>query len=141
MTQKFKISPSQLAGFDFRVFGVVQGVHFRWYTRSVCEKQNLKGWVQNCTNQNIPSVIGQAQGKFDDLAILAYWLAKVGSPHLKIERLELKNCKLLDKLEFNEFKVRTHNDVRENNEPESEESKEIKEELLEYGRLRFESKS
>lgn len=73
---------------------------------------------------------------------MAYWLEKIGSPQSKIDKLELKNCRLLDKLEFKEFSVRkTYSDVKETNEPESAESKEIQFELKEYGRLKFETRS
>lgn len=124
------------------------------------QKLGLVGWVQN-TNQG--TVVGQAQGiwkfkkqnllsllrcsftrnlgKFNDLAALSYWLANKGSPHSNITKLELTNCRLIDKLDFNEFFVKkTYLDVQNQcTEPVSAESSEIEAELIQYGKSKFES--
>lgn len=113
------------------------GVHFRYYTNKIAEKLHLVGWVQN-TQQS--TVIGTAQGKVSELAGLCYWLSAVGSPHSSISKLELKNCRLVDKLEFGKFQVnKSYADVRPSNETESASSREIETELRELGKLKFAS--
>lgn len=98
---------------------------------------NLVGFVQN-TYQS--TVIGCAQGKFDDLASLAYFLEKKGSSHSRIEKLELSNCRLIEKLDYNEFFVKkTDASMRQNVDQESESSKEIEAELRMLGKLKHES--
>ena len=60
------------------------------------------------------------------------------SPQSSISKLELKNCRLLDKLEFSKFQVnKSYADVRPSNEPVSASSREIEAELRELGRLKF----
>lgn len=99
------------------------------------------GWVQN-TYQS--TVIGSAQGTVNHLASFTYFLEKIGSPHSSIDKLELKNCRLIEKLEFSDFRVnKSYANVKttETDEQESSTSKEIELELRELGKLKFESKN
>ncbi|CAH2084955.1 unnamed protein product [Euphydryas editha] len=51
-----------LKSVDFEVFGRVQGVFFRKYTKQQADKLDLKGW---CRNTSRGTVEGQMQGPLD----------------------------------------------------------------------------
>ena len=82
------------------VFGYVQGVSFRYYTRREAERLQLNGWVANQYDGTVKVV---AEGTQDSLQELASFLL-YGSPaarvdHVKINWLDATN-------EFSNFNVR-----------------------------------
>mmetsp|Transcript_17331 Transcript_17331/g.18070 ORF Transcript_17331/g.18070 Transcript_17331/m.18070 type:complete len:97 (-) Transcript_17331:39-329(-) len=88
---------------NFEVFGKVQKVYFRKFTQEKAQELGLKGWVQN-TEQG--TVIGVAQGPEEDIEQLKVWLATVGSPKSRIDKLEIENEQEIESCEFEDFTVR-----------------------------------
>ncbi|GIZ01196.1 hypothetical protein CEXT_87761 [Caerostris extrusa] len=82
---------------DYEVFGTVQGVFFRKFTRDKAKELSLKGWVMN-TSQG--TVVGTIQGKEEN------WLRSVGSPMSKIEKCVFKNERHITKEEFSDFFIK-----------------------------------
>jgi len=82
------------------VFGYVQGVSFRYYTRREAERLRLSGWVANQYDGTVKVV---AEGSQDSLQELASFLL-IGSPaasvdHVKADWLDATN-------EYSSFTVR-----------------------------------
>lgn len=68
----------------FRVTGRVQGVGFRWWTRSQASRLGVVGTVKNAEDG---SVEVQARGSDDVLAMLELLLQE-GPPHARVETVE-----------------------------------------------------
>ena len=68
----------------FRVTGRVQGVGFRWWTRSQASRLGVVGTVKNAEDG---SVEVQARGSDDVLAMLEQLLQE-GPPHAEVEAVE-----------------------------------------------------
>ena len=68
----------------FRVTGRVQGVGFRWWTRSLGERLGVVGTVRNAADG---SVEVQARGSDDALRELERLLAE-GPPHARVTAVE-----------------------------------------------------
>lgn len=68
----------------FRVTGRVQGVGFRWWTRSLATRLGLEGSVRNAADG---SVEVQARGPAEGLAELERRLSE-GPPHARVETVE-----------------------------------------------------
>lgn len=94
---------SSLCSVDFEVFGKVQGVFFRKYTKINATKHKLVGWVMNTPHN---TVIGQLQGETSNVLLMRKWLRVTGSPQSRIDRCEFKNEKNISVLEFNDFDIR-----------------------------------
>ena len=69
----------------FEVFGIVQGVFFRKYTKEMADSLKLHGFVEN-TNRK--TVVGEAQGPLQDIHQFKEFLKSKGSPQSKIDKLE-----------------------------------------------------
>lgn len=67
---------------NFEVFGKVQGVNFRYYTRKQAVTWGLVGW---CRNTSSGTVKGIAEGSQENIQKMRLWLSQVGSPHSHIE--------------------------------------------------------
>jgi len=76
-------APTPLSGFAFRVFGKVQGVHFRKYTKLEADKLGVVGWVENMADG---SVRGEVQGPNARVRDMNVWLRTKGSPASRIQR-------------------------------------------------------
>ncbi|PFX24110.1 acylphosphatase-1-like [Stylophora pistillata] len=94
---------STLCSVDFEVFGKVQGVFFRKYTRINATKHELVGWVMNTPHN---TVVGQLQGETANVRLMRKWLRVTGSPKSRIDRCEFKNEKTISVLEFSEFTIK-----------------------------------
>ncbi|KPI94088.1 Acylphosphatase-1 [Papilio xuthus] len=92
-----------LRSVDFEVFGRVQGVFFRKFTKQEAEKLGLKGW---CMNTSKGTVQGQLQGPSDNVENMMRWLRTTGSPSSKIDKAEFKNEKDITEYSFNDFSIR-----------------------------------
>ncbi|XP_068617285.1 acylphosphatase-1-like [Battus philenor] len=88
---------------DFEVFGQVQGVFFRKYTKLQAEKLGLKGW---CMNTSQGTVQGQIEGPLDNLHSMMQWLRSTGSPSCKIDNAIFKNEKEIGDYTFADFSIR-----------------------------------
>ncbi|XP_078000647.1 acylphosphatase-1-like isoform X2 [Glandiceps talaboti] len=89
-----------LMSVDFEVYGKVQGVFFRKYTRKNALKHGLVGWVQNTQTG---TVLGQMQGQADKIRTMKQWLRKEGSPRSRISRAEFRSERVITELEHKEF--------------------------------------
>ncbi|XP_078000646.1 acylphosphatase-1-like isoform X1 [Glandiceps talaboti] len=92
-----------LMSVDFEVYGKVQGVFFRKYTRKNALKHGLVGWVQNTQTG---TVLGQMQGQADKIRTMKHWLENKGSPLSSIHKAVFFNEKPIQNVDFSEFKVK-----------------------------------
>ncbi|GBN33628.1 Acylphosphatase-2 [Araneus ventricosus] len=92
-----------LQSVDFEVFGIVQGVFFRKYTRDKGKDLNLKGW---CMNTSKGTVVGTMQGKEENIEEMKNWLRRTGSPMSKIEKCIFTNERHISKEEFSDFFIK-----------------------------------
>ncbi|XP_072932536.1 acylphosphatase-2-like [Epargyreus clarus] len=92
-----------LKSVDFEVFGRVQGVFFRKYTKGEADKLGLRGW---CRNTSAGTVQGQMEGPPDKVEAMKNWLKTTGSPSSKIDKAEFKNDKEVSDYSFNDFEIR-----------------------------------
>lgn len=93
---------AQLLRLEFEIFGKVQGVFFRKYTKKKCEELGLKGW---CMNTDQLTVRGVAEGTKERINVLKQWLREEGSPSSKIENA-IFNEKSITELSFQRFEIR-----------------------------------
>lgn len=72
----------------FKVEGRVQGVFFRKYTQEKARELGLEGWVRNCSDGRVETVV-----MGDEEALLAFekWLWQ-GSPDSKVLKISSKVC-------------------------------------------------
>ncbi|XP_023944445.2 acylphosphatase-2 [Bicyclus anynana] len=98
--------PMALRSVDFEVFGRVQGVFFRKYTKDQAEKLALKGW---CRNTSKGTVEGQMQGPSDKVETMMNWLKTTGSPSSQIDKANFKNDKEISEYTFSNFDIRRDN--------------------------------
>ncbi|KEG02052.1 acylphosphatase [Plasmodium vinckei vinckei] len=90
--------------FDFEVFGKVQGVFFRKYTKLEADVLNIKGYVQN-TNKN--TVIGTAESENkESLDKFRNFLTNKGSPSSRIDKCLITNEKTTDVYSTNSFQIK-----------------------------------
>lgn len=66
-----------------RIYGTVQGVCFREYTRRKAEELGLSGWVKNCADGSVEALIS---GPPEIVAQMISWLHR-GSPRARVERV------------------------------------------------------
>ncbi|XP_045533684.1 acylphosphatase-2-like isoform X2 [Pieris brassicae] len=92
-----------LRSVDFEIFGRVQGVFFRKYTKNQADKLGLKGW---CMNTSRGTVQGQMQGPNDKVESMMQWLKTTGSPSSKIDKADFINNKEIDDYTFKSFDIR-----------------------------------
>ncbi|XP_037041457.1 acylphosphatase-2-like [Bradysia coprophila] len=92
----------QLFSSDFEVFGKVQGVFFRKYTKNRAVELNLLGW---CMNTAAGTVKGQIQGSVRQIQEMQHWLQNVGSPSSKVERAVFTAPEKIDSPSFTSFKI------------------------------------
>jgi acylphosphatase len=76
-----------MAGRLFRVHGRVQGVGFRWWTRSHARRLGVEGSVRNCPDG---SVEVRAQAREETLAEL-HRLLHQGPPGARVERVVVQD--------------------------------------------------
>lgn len=88
---------------EFEVFGKVQKVFFRKYTREKAIELRIKGFVRNTTSG---SVVGVIQGPEQGFKEMKYWLSKVGSPKSSIQRVLWKDEKTLPKYTYKDFTIK-----------------------------------
>mmetsp|Transcript_9163 Transcript_9163/g.19969 ORF Transcript_9163/g.19969 Transcript_9163/m.19969 type:complete len:120 (-) Transcript_9163:17-376(-) len=75
---------SDLFELQFEVFGKVQRVFFRKYTKIKADELSLKGW---CVNTPDGTVKGVVCGSTKALLDFKQWVSKEGSPKSQIDRV------------------------------------------------------
>merc|ERR1711976_1044739 len=88
--ERAKIHKNRMSGIRFEVFGKVQGVWFRKYTKKTADKLNLKGW---CKNTDHGTVIGEAIGDANAINAMVEFLSKTGSPKSRIDNCDIEHVK------------------------------------------------
>lgn len=71
-----------------RVYGKVQGVYFRKYTKEKADELGVKGTVRNLPDG---SVFIEAAGTVEQLHLFSEW-CRQGPPRARVERLEIKEA-------------------------------------------------
>ncbi|XP_036322145.1 acylphosphatase-2, partial [Rhagoletis pomonella] len=79
------------------------GCYFTKYTRDLCNKAGIKGWVKNSKQGTI---VGKMQGPKEEIDKMTSWLSKEGSPGCKIEKCLLRNSIIHNRLDYKEFEIR-----------------------------------
>ncbi|KAL0830374.1 hypothetical protein ABMA28_002560 [Loxostege sticticalis] len=87
---------------DFEVYGRVQGVFFRKYTKKEADKLGLRGW---CKNTAQGTVLGHMQGPTDKVESMMHWLKSTGSPSSQIDKAEFRNQKDINEYTFDDFSI------------------------------------
>lgn len=82
-----------------KVYGRVQGVNYRYFTKKSAENLNLKGYVKNLEDGSVEVL---AQGREEELQKLIYNL-KEGPPLAKVEKMEIIFRK--PNLTFTDFQI------------------------------------
>jgi acylphosphatase len=67
------------------VTGIVQGVAFRYYTRSAARKIGVVGWVRNLPDGNVEALV---EGEPDQVDAMVRWLHK-GSPASRVDKVSI----------------------------------------------------
>ncbi|CAG2115995.1 unnamed protein product [Medioppia subpectinata] len=88
---------------DFQVFGRVQGVFFRKFTKRKADELGVYGY---CMNARDGTVVGTIQASHQLIQQMKDWLQNTGSPYSRIERCEFTNERIISELEYNKFEVR-----------------------------------
>lgn len=94
---------AKLLRVEFEVFGKVQGVFFRKYTRAKSQELGLKGWCMNTTQNTVRGVL---EGELDKISIMKKWLQCEGSPQSKIEKAVFVNEIPITQYSFSSFEIR-----------------------------------
>jgi acylphosphatase len=84
-----------MARIKITVYGLVQGVGFRYHTRRKALQLGLTGYVKNKPDGTVEIV---ADGANEVLQELIDW-AQVGSPNAQVERLEVQEQLAINDLE------------------------------------------
>uniref|UniRef100_A0A0G4IB56 acylphosphatase n=1 Tax=Chromera velia CCMP2878 TaxID=1169474 RepID=A0A0G4IB56_9ALVE len=87
----------------FEVYGKVQGVYFRKYTKREAERLGLVGW---CENSKKGTVVGEVEGQTAAVNAMRHWLGHVGSPSSRIQKLETLKEEVIDQTSFKSFSIR-----------------------------------
>lgn len=74
------------------VYGIVQGVGFRRFTRRQAKLHDITGWVRNAENGTVEM---EAEGSFENLEPFLEAI-KIGPKRSKVERLEVKRMETLE---------------------------------------------
>ncbi|GMA70236.1 hypothetical protein GCM10025879_14820 [Leuconostoc litchii] len=69
---------------EISVYGMVQGVGFRWFTQSTAQQHDIVGWV---SNQPDGSVKIQAQGEESDLSIFLTILKQGSGFYSRVDKI------------------------------------------------------
>ncbi|CAG9476670.1 acylphosphatase, putative [Plasmodium vivax] len=102
--RNFCSSTKMIHSFDFEVFGKVQGVFFRKYTKLEADKLKIKGHVRN-TDRN--TVVGKAESDSkESLEQFKNFLKNVGSPSSRIDECLITNEKTLEGYSSTDFVIR-----------------------------------
>ena len=82
------------------IYGRVQGVWFRKYTKIKALESGVMGMVKNLPNGTVQSVV---QGEGHILEACVEW-CNIGSPKSKVERIEVS--KIESEMEYESFEIK-----------------------------------
>lgn len=88
---------------EFEVFGRVQGVFFRKYTKKQADQLDLAGWCQNTRDNTVKGEIEGAEGKINQMK---HWLENLGSPSSQISKAVFSSLKAIDQPVHTGFVIR-----------------------------------
>ena len=94
----------RLIALDYEVFGRVQGVFFRKFTKGQATKLGLCGWVMNTDKGTVK---GQLEGEKEKVEMMKTWLRNTGSPSSRIDRAVFSNETEIQQFTFQNFSVRS----------------------------------
>ena len=85
------------------ISGRVQGVGFRFFTKTKAKELSLSGWVCNLSDGRVETVIIGDKGKMDEMI---KWLYHP-SPLARVDKVEVKDKKIVNKDSFgDDFTIR-----------------------------------
>ncbi|XP_017490466.1 PREDICTED: acylphosphatase-2-like [Rhagoletis zephyria] len=93
----------RLLSVEYRVFGRVQGVFFRKYTKEKADQLGIFGWVKNERDGTVSGLMQGTEAKIDNMK---HWLSHKGSPLSRIDKCEFTNEKVLDQLDLTSFIIK-----------------------------------
>lgn len=93
----------KLLRLEFEVYGKVQGVFFRKYTKEKSDELGLKGWCMNTERNTVRGVI---EGDAERVTAMKKWLQETGSPKSKIEKLVVISETPIGEFSFHVFEIR-----------------------------------
>eukprot|EP01098_Paradermamoeba_levis_P011498 TRINITY_DN4934_c0_g1_i1.p1 TRINITY_DN4934_c0_g1~~TRINITY_DN4934_c0_g1_i1.p1 ORF type:complete len:175 (-),score=57.86 TRINITY_DN4934_c0_g1_i1:205-693(-) len=93
----------KLVKFEYEVFGYVQGVYFRFWTKEIADGLNITGWVKNTAWDTVK---GAAEGTTENMERFAFWLCHKGAPKSVIEKCEIKKKNKTKRRKFFDFEMR-----------------------------------
>ncbi len=74
--------------FLLKIYGVVQGVGYRWFVVEQANKYHLVGWVKNCDDGSVECGV---EGRREDVEKFIVDI-KTKHPIAKVEKIEIDNC-------------------------------------------------
>lgn len=95
---------------EFEVFGRVQGVFFRKYTKQQADKLSVTGW---CANTRDDTVRGEIEGAESNFNQMKEWLERTGSPSSRITKAVFSPNKAIDTPVYETFVIRRWMHVRD----------------------------
>ncbi|MBG6246592.1 acylphosphatase [Candidatus Symbiopectobacterium sp. 'North America'] len=75
------------------VYGVVQGVGFRYHTQQQARQLGVKGYARNCEDGSVEVV---ASGESQQVEQLIIWLKAGGPRSARVERVLVEPCAMMD---------------------------------------------
>jgi len=92
---------SMKARAEVKFTGIVQGVHFRDYTRRFANQQKVCGWVRNLPDGTVQAVF---EGDKHDIEEVVRRLREE-HPRARIEKVDVRWADCVE--EFNKFQIRS----------------------------------
>lgn len=99
---KLEIGNSEpgLAAVKLLIRGDVQGVSYRYFTRTMAENLGLIGWAKNEEDGTVTVFV---QGRVENIEKIIEW-CKTGSPMSTVEKVESEEASMIDGLKGFEIK-------------------------------------
>lgn len=84
-----------------KIYGLVQGVFFRAYTREIAKKLGVKGYVRNMPDGSVEVL---AKGNQEALKKLIEF-CKQGPPEARVEKIKIIDDRGGAKINFDDFRI------------------------------------
>jgi len=95
------MTETKTVSIKYEIFGRVQGVSFRFYTKKKADSLGVYGWVQNTTKG---TVVGEAIGDGDAIKQLSDWLSTQGPKSARIDNAIIEPLSDTDSTELKAMK-------------------------------------